>query len=301
MPDTSKTKKQLLDEIRNLSGLVDSLRQAERNNVRILKALKGSEYRYRAVVEDQTELICRFLPNCTLTFVNDAYCRYFGKSRDELLGYKFTRIMTPENIRMVRNAIKQITPTNPYVSYEELEKRVNEKDRWQQWALRGLFTEGGEIIEFQSVARDVTIVKRIQKNLELKNIALSEILGRIEVEKQKIKDEFAENIHTLAIPLVEKLQIEFPGKNLQYLELLRKTLEGLISSFGRSLKREELQLTTREIEICNMVKNGFTSKEIAPFLHITPKTVEKHRENIRKKFGIRSAKMNLTTFLRGLD
>lgn len=81
MPGASKTKKELLDEIKNLRGLVDSLRQAEHNNICMIKALKGSEYSYRAVVEDQTELICRFLPDCTLTFVNDAYCRYFGKSR----------------------------------------------------------------------------------------------------------------------------------------------------------------------------------------------------------------------------
>jgi len=57
------------------------------------EVLRQSEARYRAIVEDQTELICRFLEDGTLTFVNDAYCRYFGKSRQELLGQSFLPLM----------------------------------------------------------------------------------------------------------------------------------------------------------------------------------------------------------------
>jgi PAS domain S-box-containing protein len=53
------------------------------------ESLRASEARYRSVVESQTELICRYLPDTSLTFVNDAYCRLFGKTREELLGQKF--------------------------------------------------------------------------------------------------------------------------------------------------------------------------------------------------------------------
>lgn len=48
---------------------------------------------YRNVVESQTEMICRYLPDTTLTFVNDVYCRYFGKSREELVGTKFVELV----------------------------------------------------------------------------------------------------------------------------------------------------------------------------------------------------------------
>ena len=65
-------------------GVFLSVRGAER--LRTIERLRAAEARYRGVVEDQTELICRFLPDWTLTFVNEAYCRYFGKSRDELHG-----------------------------------------------------------------------------------------------------------------------------------------------------------------------------------------------------------------------
>jgi len=64
----------------------------ERKRAEVLqatRALRESEARYRAIVEDQTELICRFLPDGTLTFVNGAYCRYFGRKREELVGSSF--------------------------------------------------------------------------------------------------------------------------------------------------------------------------------------------------------------------
>ena len=60
--------------------------------------LSESEERYRNVVQTQTELICRYLPDTTITFVNDAYCRYFGKSRAELIGLKFIELI-PEHAR----------------------------------------------------------------------------------------------------------------------------------------------------------------------------------------------------------
>ena len=53
------------------------------------KRLEASEQRYRNVVEDQTEFISRFLPDGTHVFVNEAYCRYFNKTRDEIIGKKF--------------------------------------------------------------------------------------------------------------------------------------------------------------------------------------------------------------------
>ena len=62
------------------------------------EALRQSEQRYRNVVENQTELIYRNLPDTTLTFVNDAYCRYFKRTRAELIGSKFIDLI-PEPVQ----------------------------------------------------------------------------------------------------------------------------------------------------------------------------------------------------------
>ena len=68
--------------IAQLALVVGLLVQRTRRQ-RAERALSESEERYRIVVETQTELICRFLPDTTLTFVNDAYCRFWGKTSDE--------------------------------------------------------------------------------------------------------------------------------------------------------------------------------------------------------------------------
>ena len=62
------------------------------------QALRRSEERYRNVVEDQTEFICRFTPNGMLTFVNDAYCRYFGLDKTACIGAKHSVVIPPEDL-----------------------------------------------------------------------------------------------------------------------------------------------------------------------------------------------------------
>ena len=76
------------------------------------RARKG-ESRYRAVVEDQAELICRFAPSTTITFVNDAYCRYFGRAREDLLGRSFMELIPEAEHELVRAHFDSFTPERP--------------------------------------------------------------------------------------------------------------------------------------------------------------------------------------------
>ena len=76
-------------------------------------ALAESEERYRAIVEIQTELICRWLPDETVTYVNEAYCRYFNMTREQLIGSKVLEVVHPDDLAHVMSMIAQITPTQP--------------------------------------------------------------------------------------------------------------------------------------------------------------------------------------------
>ena len=137
-----------------------------------------------------------------------------------------------------------------------------------------------------------------KKALEQKNIALSEVLGQIELEKKQIKDNVIINAENLLLPIIQKLRLT--GESRKYVQLLRKNLLELTSSFGTRLTEKGAKLTSREIEICNMVRNGLTSKEIANLLNISSLTIEKHRINIRRKLGIINKDINLTSFLKTL-
>jgi DNA-binding NarL/FixJ family response regulator len=80
----------------------------------------------------------------------------------------------------------------------------------------------------------------------------------------------------------------------------QKTLQDLTSSYGAKQIKNEAQLTSREVEICDMIKNGISGKEIAEILNISHGTIERHRNNIRMKLGIKNSKINLSSFLKTL-
>jgi len=106
----------------------------ERRRKRIAaRSLAESEKRYRNVVETQTELICRFLPDSTLTFVNDAYCRYFGKNREELIGSKFVSLIPESNQEITLRHINSLVENPCTQSHEHQVNRPDGSIGWHQW------------------------------------------------------------------------------------------------------------------------------------------------------------------------
>jgi PAS domain S-box-containing protein len=132
---------------------------------RAVTALRQSEARYRAIVEDQTELICRFLPDGTITFINEAYCRYFGKKRDELMGRSFMPYIPDEDRIKLEKHIAGLSPENPVSTHEHRVIAPNGEIRWQQWTNRMVLDEDGQLIEYQSVGRDITEQKGMEEGL----------------------------------------------------------------------------------------------------------------------------------------
>ena len=136
-------------------------------------ALDESERRYRAVVEDQTELICRISKDGTHIFVNDAYCRFFGKTRSEILGTKFIPDMSREEKGKVRSHLASLTPIHPIGSTTNQVEIPGQGPRWLKWNNHAIFDDTGNVSEYQSVGRDVTDVqlaedelRKYQENLE---------------------------------------------------------------------------------------------------------------------------------------
>jgi PAS domain S-box-containing protein len=126
------------------------------------RALRRSEARYRAIVEDQTELICRFLPDGAYTFVNGAICRGLGRSAEDLVGYSFWNFVPAEGHAAVREYLSSITPSRPVASREQEVVAPPGNVRWQHWTTRGFFDDQGAVIEYQAVGRDITERKRAE-------------------------------------------------------------------------------------------------------------------------------------------
>jgi len=280
------------------------------------EALRKSEARYRAVVQDQTELICRFTPDGTLTFVNDSYCRYFSKTPEELLGHKFMPLIPEENHKQIENHFTSFSRENPVAEQEHRVIARKGDIRWQKWINRAIFDAHGTIVEFQSVGRDVSERKLAEralkekeaeleikaKNLEEVNIALRVLLKQREGDKAELEEKVLSNVKDLVLPYLEKLKMtSLDANQISYMSILESNLSDIISPFSRRLSSKYLGLTPTEIRVANLVKDGKTTKEIAEFMNVSDKTVQTHRDNIRKKFGIKHKKVNLRTYLSSLQ
>jgi PAS domain S-box-containing protein len=128
-------------------------------------AVSENEKRFRAVVEDQTDLICRFKPDGLLTFVNDAFCRFHGKSSGELIGTNFFQTLSEEDAAIPLSYINSLPPDEPVVSFDHRLHAPDEVVVWHQYRVRRLFQEKGDTREFQAVIQDITQRKQSEQAL----------------------------------------------------------------------------------------------------------------------------------------
>jgi PAS domain S-box-containing protein len=120
------------------------------------RALEASERRYRGIVEDQPELVCRFAPDGALSFANQSFCRYFGKSAETLAGTSFLALFPDEAHEMIRQAWSHLAADRPIVHFDHRALDAAGRRRWHNWLARGLFEADGRLAEIQAVGRDVT-------------------------------------------------------------------------------------------------------------------------------------------------
>ncbi|MDY6783509.1 MAG: PAS domain S-box protein [Cyanobacteriota bacterium] len=151
------------------------------------QTLLQSEARYRAIVETQTDPIVRFAPGGILTFANPAYCRYFARSLEDLLGRSFLELI-PENQRQqMRDYLDQLsslTPDNPENTCEHQVLKPDGTLGWQQWTNRAIFNPHGQIVEFQAVGRDITQLKTTETTLQT---ARDRLTRRVEQQQEQFR------------------------------------------------------------------------------------------------------------------
>jgi len=133
--------------------------------------------------------------------------------------------------------------------------------------------------------------------LKEKNIALREAMNQLITEKNNLEKKVMANVDNLLLPLLKKLENRASALEKEKLNLLDKKIEQLILSFGPQVSKKNPKLTPRENEICNMIRGGLSSKEVAKILNISYRSVETYRNYIRKKLGITNQKVNLASYL----
>ena len=173
----ARQRRKVLQPHRHLAALQRARRQdragEERHAPRSAQeALRESEARYRALVESQIDLISRYRPDTTLTFVNDAFCRFYGSTREELIGRSFLLWVAPEFRAGVLEETRESAKVARTTIGEYLNYTQDGQPCWIHWIIRGIPDEQGRVVEFQAVGRDITPIKNVEEALRQANLVV---------------------------------------------------------------------------------------------------------------------------------
>ncbi|MEA3297337.1 MAG: PAS domain S-box protein, partial [candidate division Zixibacteria bacterium] len=296
------------DDARQLSLLMEEVwRVIQRHDAQ--EALEASEKRYRLLIETMNEGLGIFDENCYVTYVNERLCRMLGYTSGELVGRSVSVFLDEANKCTFYDQIARGKEgRNSY----ELECTAKSGRKIPTIVSpQPVFDNTGNFVGSFAVVTNISHQKEVeatlkatndkleieQTTLKEKNIALRELMSQIENEKKQIRLRIQTNVDRVLMPTLRILG-DKSGNNLRgYVRLLENSLNDITSGFVRNLETRFATLSPREVEICNMIKRGLSTKDIANNLHTSIHTVHNQRKRIRRKFEIDNQNVNLSSFL----
>lgn len=284
------------------------------------KDLRDNEEKYRAVFEQAVVSIVILDLNGTLIDCNSKVYENLGYSREEFIQLKSADIDVDKDQDGIVNHHREILVKGS----DTFECRLRTKDG----RLRNVLTNstpiriGGKLY-FQNVSLDITDRKRAQDqlkksheelerrvedrtnelqmktlSLEETNVALRVLLKNRDENKKELESVVLSNVKELIVPSLEKLKMtRLDPVQETFVSVFEENIDGIISPFLHRLSMKMLKFTPSEIQISNLIKQGRTSKEIADYNSLSPRTVDFHRQNIRKKLNLGNEKVNLRSYL----
>ncbi|HOW27520.1 MAG TPA: PAS domain S-box protein [Elusimicrobiota bacterium] len=278
-----------------------------------VKELEISEQKYRDLFEWASDGILIIDPNGVIVSVNKQIEAVTQYTADSLQGQPASILFTAPSSEEFRAKLREVVDGKPLDTVEVKVSPREGRVRLMELGLRPI-RKDGYVFGVQCIARDITERKQVERMLrasetklleqtallEKKNTVLREVLEHIEIEKKRLKEDITINIEEFIYPALRKIkQMATPAAGKQ-VDLVMKNLENLSNNFGHRMAAKVNRLTRREIQICNMIRCGLTTREIADLCETTPPTIDKHRSNIRKKLGLLNQSDNLTACLQSL-
>jgi PAS domain S-box-containing protein len=280
------------------------------------QALKESEARYRTIIENIQEGYYEVDLDGNYAFFNDGLLRITGYSREEMLGMNNRRIVDEANNRKVFQVFHQVYLTGfPAHAFDWECIRKDGARRFVEVSVSLKRDLHGKPAGFMGIARDITERKEYQdrlkakeaelalknKSLEEANTALNVLMKKIEEHRAAHEETLRQNLNKLALPYLQKAREKVRDKSAaESLGLLEDCLNSIFAPYAHDLAPECPRLTSTEIDVANFIVQGKRTKEIADVLSVTPKAVEVHRNNLRRKLGLTHRKTGLRTHLLAL-
>jgi PAS domain S-box-containing protein len=269
-------------------------------------ALKASEAKYRNIFENAMEGIFQTGINGEILSANPSFALLFGyrSSQEIIRAVKDIRyeIYADES---QRNELRRLLDKQGFVrNFEVLCRRKDGQRIWISINIRAVKDSNTKILFYEGTLVDITERKMIQDDLENKsrsleetNAALRVLLKQREEDKTDLEEKVLHNIKELVLPYVDKLRAGQQDKDTVIVDIMESNLNEILSPFIRSMASKYANFTPKEIQIADLMKKGKTTKEISTILNLSPRTIDIHRYNIRRKLNINKKKVNLQSYL----
>ncbi len=202
-------------------------------------------------------------------------------------------------------------------------ERADGSTQWIAWEIRPWYVASGAVGGIIIFSEDFTERKRTEdalrqsnneldstihalrektENMEEVNVALRVLLRQREEDRKELVESVLANVRNLILPYMEKLnQSNLNSAQMTWMKILESHINEITSSFGRTLAVQYANLSSAEIRIAALIRDDRSTSQIAKLFGISEKTVCRHRDNIRKKLGLRGGGANLRTYLLSLQ
>jgi PAS domain S-box-containing protein len=280
------------------------------------RTLRESEERYRTIIENIQDGYYEVDLDGNYTFFNEGLLRITGYPREEMLGLNNRMIVDELNRRKVFQVFNQVFLTGvPAHAFDWECIRKDGSRRFIEVSVTLKRDIYGKPAGFMGIARDITERKRYQAELEAKenelkqknksleeaNTALNVLMKKVEEHRATYEETLRDNLNKVAMPYLQRAKEKIKDKaSVDYLRLLEDSLSSIFAPYAHSLVSEFPHLTSGEIDVANFIVQGKRTKEIADVLSVTPKAIEVHRNNLRRKFGLTNQKAGLRAHLLSL-
>ncbi|HOK05840.1 MAG TPA: PAS domain S-box protein [Syntrophales bacterium] len=278
-------------------------------------ALRQSERQYRELFENANDVIFILDLEGRIRSCNAAASRTYGYSAEEFRRLSIADLVHPEDLPLAREFLQQRLVRGDDEATQEFRTLTREGETvWLEVNARIVAAEG-QPTAIHGIARNITERKKMEealrrrereleeksRNLEDANTALKVLLRRRDEDRAELEEKVVHNIRELILPYVENLKASpLNAHQANQLAILERHLNEITSPFLRTLYSRHPDLTPMELKIVTFIKEGRATKEMAELLGISPRTVDVHRNNIRRKVGLKHRKANLRSYLMAL-
>jgi PAS domain S-box-containing protein len=261
---------------------------------------------YRLAIDDT-------IPNkLEVIFVSPSIEDIMGVTDPENFDSWFENIHADDRERIIKANLKAFQ-TWRFDEEMKIYHPQKKERRWIHAISKGIKNEQGTFKYINGIILDITKRKRIEETLtrnenELKaktlklesiNTALNVLMRQRDEDNTVIQERMLLNVKRLVNPYIDMLRDHIQNEHQRHLlDTLESNLDDIISAFSLTLSSEKYGLTAKEMLVANLIRQGKKTKEIAALNSISRKTVEVHRNSIRKKLGLKGKKVNLQTYLR---